>query len=81
MKMKFDLLVNDKTTIKDELILLTIIILFLVTGAILCVLQPKIWIIEPWHTFLFGMLLIFSGIVLIPGLVYRLLSNDRSNNL
>ena len=61
--MKF-LFHNDKSTFKDELFLA------------LFILAPENWIISNSTFKGFGIIFVFTGVMFIPGLIYRLFSND-----
>lgn len=74
--MKFSLFRNDKTTFKDELALALIVIISLSIGILLIVYAPTIWIIQSSTTKMFGVLWIMVGIMFLPGLIYRLFTND-----
>ena len=74
--MKFSLFKNDKSTYKDELILLLIVVLSLTFGIFLAVTAPSFWIIESSTTKVFGVLWIMVGIMFLPGLIYRLFTNN-----
>lgn len=74
--MKFGLFRNDKTTFKDELVLALIVSISLAVGVILVVTAPSVWIIRSSTTKVFGVLLIMVGIMFLPGLIYRLFTND-----
>ena len=71
--MKFGLFRNDKTTFKDELVIVSI---SLAVGILLVVTAPSVWIIRSSTTRVFGVLWIMVGIMFLPGLIYRLFTND-----
>lgn len=75
--MKFSFIKNDKSTIKDELILSSIIVVCISIGVILLVLKPEFWIVKSSNSMTFGVLLILLGLVYIPELIYRFIKNDR----
>lgn len=75
--MKFSLFRNDKTTNKDEFILLGIIAAFLAAGIALLVLRPSFWIIGQSFSLGLGVILTITGIMFIPGLIYRFMNNDK----
>ena len=74
--MKFGLFRNDKTTFKDELALALIVSISLAVGILLVVTAPSVWIIRSSTTRVFGVLWIMVGIMFLPGLIYRLFTND-----
>ena len=75
--MKFSLFKNDKSTAMDELILLLIIVVCLTIGILLIVYKPAFWIIDSSSTTLCGVLITLLGVMYIPGLIYRLFTNDK----
>lgn len=77
--MRFSLFRNDKSTIKDELILMLIVVLSLTVGIVLAVTGPSFWIIRSSTTKVFGVLWIMVGVMFLPGLIYRLFTNDPKN--
>lgn len=74
--MKFGLFRNDKTTFKDELVLALIVSISLAVGILLVVTAPSVWIIRSSTTRVFGVLWIMVGVIFLPGLIYRLFTND-----
>ena len=74
--MKRFLIQNDKSTIKDELYLFLFILLCILIGILLFLFAPYDWVIPDSAIKLFGVLLIITGAMFIPGLIYRLFSND-----
>lgn len=75
--MKFSLFKNDKSTAKDELLLLGIILVFLASGITLFLTRPSFWIIDQTFSIGVGVILTLTGLLFIPGLIYRLLTNDK----
>lgn len=75
--MKFSLFKNDKSTAKDELLLLGIILVFLASGITLFLARPSFWIIDQTFSIGVGVILTLTGLLFIPGLIYRLLTNDK----
>lgn len=75
--MKFKLFSNDRSTVKDELLLLGFILLCLSVGSVLLILRPSFWCLDQFVSLGLGMLLTLTGILFIPGLIYRLMTNDR----
>lgn len=67
---------NDKSTIKDELFLLAFIVACIGIGVLCFVYAPEIWVISSSTVKAFGVVLVLAGIMFIPGLIYRLLTNE-----
>lgn len=76
--MKFWLIENDKKTAKDELYLFLFIIACIGVGAILIVFSPSFWIVSSASSKAFGVLWVLAGIMFIPGLIYRLSTNEMN---
>ena len=76
--MKFSLVENDKSTVMDEVILAIIIFICLVAGVLLIVLRPAFWIFEQSVMVVIGIMFVIFGVMFIPSLIYRLITNDRS---
>lgn len=75
--MKFSMIKNDKSTYWDEVLLALIILAFVGSGIALIVLKPDFWFIDGNDTTLFGVLLVLTGAMFFPGLIYRLFHNDN----
>ncbi|CDA24373.1 unknown [Roseburia sp. CAG:197] len=75
--MKFSLFHNDKSTVKDELLLFLFIAFWLVCGILLVVYKPSFFIIDEAESTVFGVLCILIAAMFTPGLVYRLFTNDK----
>ena len=75
--MFFSLIKNDKSTAKDEAILFGIILAFLLAGVALLITAPSFWIVDAVMTKSYGIILIMTGVMFIPGLIYRLMTNDK----
>jgi len=75
--LKFSFIKNDKSTIKDELLLLEFILICLAAGITLLITRPSIWIIEQTFSLGFGIILIFTTVMFVPGLIYRFMTNDK----
>lgn len=75
--MKFSLIKNDKSTYWDEVILGVMIACSLALGITLLVLKPSFWIISSVTSCQFGIILTLFGVMFIPGLIYRLKTNDK----
>ena len=76
--MKFSLFKNDKTTAKDELLLLLFIIACLLIGVPLFALAPEFWIVTSSMTKIFGLVWILAAVMFVPGLIYRLMTNTKN---
>ena len=75
--MKFSLLKNDKSTYWDEVILALFILVCVGVGAVLLGIRPAFWFVDGNDTAVFGVLMILTGGMFIPGLIYRLFHNDE----
>lgn len=75
--MKFSLFKNDKSTSKDELILFVFVAICLVAGIYLVVKAPVFLVIDEVMSKTFGVLWILIAVMFIPGLIYRLFTNDK----
>lgn len=75
--MKFSLIKNDKSTVKDEVMLGFIIIVCLIIGILLIVCRPSFWIIDQSITVVTGVIITVFGLMFVPCLIYRLLTNDK----
>lgn len=73
--MKF-LFHNDKSTIKDELFLLMFIVICIGAGVLFYIFAPNDWIISNSTIKVFGIVWILAGVMFIPGLIYRLCTNN-----
>lgn len=76
--MKFSLIENDKSTVWDEVILGLIILVCLAVGILLIVLKPSFWVIEESITVVTGAMLVMTGVLFLPSLIYRLFTNDKT---
>ena len=74
--MKFSLIKNDKSTSKDEFYLFLFIIACIGIGSALIAFAPSFWIIKSAITKAFGVLWVLVGVMFIPGLIYRLSTNE-----
>lgn len=74
--MKNFLFQNDKSTFKDELFLGLFILACIGIGLLLVIFSPENWIISSSTFKAFGTIFIFTGVMFIPGLIYRLFSNE-----
>lgn len=75
--MKFSLLKNDKNTALDELLMVCIIITSFVVGLVIFCYAPGFWIIQETTVKVFGIVWMFFAAMLVPALIYRLLTNNR----
>lgn len=75
--MKFSMVENDKSTFWDEVILGLIVVLCIAVGVVLVITRPSIWIIDSTFTTVVGVLIAAVGVMFIPALIYRLLTNDK----
>lgn len=75
--MKFSLFENDKTTYWDEVILGIMVVASLAIGITLIVLKPSFWIISSATTAVFGVIITLFGVMFLPGLIYRLFTNEK----
>ncbi len=78
--MKNILFHNDKSTIKDELLLLLFILACIISGILLFMFAPDGWIIAKSTIRVFGLVWIVAGVMFIPGLIVRLLENNKGSN-
>ena len=75
--MKFNLIENDESTAVDELILAIIIVVCIAAGVLLIVFRPCFWIFEQSATIIVGILFLLFGVMFVPSLIYRLVTNKR----
>ena len=75
--MKFSMVENDKSTYWDEVILALIVVICIGAGVALILTKPSFWIISSTLTTVLGVLIAAIGVMFIPGLIYRLLTNDK----
>lgn len=76
--MKFNLVKNDETTVVDEIILAIIIVVCIAAGVLLIVFRPCFWIFEQSAIVIIGILFVLFGVMFIPSLIYRLVTNKRA---
>ena len=74
--MKLSLFENDKSTIKDELVLGLITIVSAAFGIFLVVARPSFWFVSGDDLVVFGVLFIVLALMYFPCLVYRIFEND-----
>ena len=75
--MKFSLFKNDKSTAKDELIILILMLAFLGIGVALIINTPSFWILDSVSTGVLGVLCVLIAVMFLPGLIYHILTNDK----
>ena len=75
--MKFSIVKNDKSTYWDEVILFLMIAISIAIGVCLLIFKPSFWIIQQNDATLIGVMFIIFGVMYIPGLIYRLFTNDK----
>ena len=75
--MRFSIIKNDKSTALDELLLFLFIVVCAGIGVALIVYKPSFWIITAELTKCFGVVWIVVAVMFIPGLIYRLCTNER----
>jgi hypothetical protein len=76
--MKFSLVKNDKSTYWDEVILAVMVIASFAIGISLIVTKPSFWIITEATTTITGVFFVLFGVMFLPGLIYRLFTNDKN---
>ena len=74
--MKDFLFHNDKSTRKDEMLLLLFILICLTVGVLLYAFAPVNWIIPESTIKVFGVIWILTGVMFVPGLIERLIHNE-----
>lgn len=77
--MKLNIFSNDKTTMKDEMILSAFTIICAVIGILLVILKPSFWVISQSITVSFGILMIATVIMFIPCIIWRFMHNTEIN--
>ena len=75
--MKFNLFKNDKSTAKDELLLILFGAVCLAAGIYLVVKAPTFWLTKESMSKSFGVLWILVAVMFIPSIIYRLFTNDK----
>ena len=78
--MKFSLFENDKSTCADEIILGLIVLISAICGILLIVFRPEFLFISLNIMVVIGVMLLIVAIMFLPGLVYRLMTNDKKTN-
>jgi len=75
--MKFSLFENDKTTYWDEVILGIMVVAAFAIGITLIVIKPSFWIVSSATTAGLGVIFTLFGVMFLPGLIYRLFTNEK----
>lgn len=75
--MKLSIVKNDKSTYWDEVILFLMIAISIAVGVCLLTFKPSFWIIRKNDSALIGVMFIIFGVMYIPGLIYRLFTNEK----
>lgn len=75
--MFFSLIKNDRSTAKDEVVLFGLILAFCLAGIVLFMAAPSFWVVDAVLTKSFGLILIITALMFVPGLVYRLVTNHK----
>ena len=68
---------NDKTTYKDELILILFVAVAVIISVLLIVYKPSFWIITEGISLFTGVFVLFIAAMYIPCIIYRLFQNDK----
>ena len=68
---------NDKSTYKDELILILFVAAVTIIGVLLIVFKPSFWFISENISYFTGVFAIFIAVMYIPCIIFRLLNNDK----
>lgn len=76
--MKISIFSNDKTTMKDEIIILTIILISLIAGVLLIVFRPSVWIVSSNDSIVFGVMLVMFFVIMLPSILYRFATNNKT---
>ena len=78
--MKGILFHNDKSTIKAELLRLLFILACIISEILLFMFAPDGWIVAKSTIRVFGLVWIVADVIFIPGLIVRLLENNKGGN-
>lgn len=78
--MKFSLIHNDKSTIKDELLMLVFIVVWAACGGLLIAFKPVILFLDSAMTTCLGVVFVLLAVMFIPGLIYRFMTNDKKTS-
>lgn len=68
---------NDKTTYKDELILILLTVIVTIIGVLLIVFKPSFWIVSESVSVCVGVFALLIAVMYIPSIIYRLFNNDK----
>lgn len=77
--MKLNIFSNDKTTMKDEIILSVFTLICAIVGILLIILKPSFWIISQSIAVNFGVLMLAMGVIFTPCIIWRFLHNTEIN--
>lgn len=75
--MKNILFKNDKSTVKDEVFLGIFIVACLGLGGMIYAYAPNNWFVSEMTIRAFGLIFIITGVLFIPGFIYRIFTNDK----
>ena len=56
---------------KDEFGLIGVILGFGLVGVLFMILKPSFWFVSSIDTFVFGVLMLMTGVMYVPGLLYK----------
>ena len=56
---------------KDEFGLIGVILGFGLVGILFMILKPSFWFVSSIDTFVFGVLMLMTGVMYVPGLLYK----------
>ena len=59
------------TKMKDEFGLIGVILGFGLVGVLFMILKPSFWFVSSIDTFVFGVLMLMTGVMYVPGLLYK----------
>lgn len=75
--MKFSLINNDKSTFWDEVILVVVDFILILSGILLIIFQPSFLIFSGVDFLMFGIIMIFTAVLFIPAIIYRFMTNKK----
>lgn len=76
--MKFSITKNDKSTFWDEVIIGVLCLVCLAGGILLIVYKPSLGVMDQNAMVVIGVLMTIVGCMFVPGLIYRLFTNERT---